>query len=72
MSENVWAVGQVNISGQNIVIEAEKDTEHAGYVAVDEFLILEHLDKCDTMPGDASPTPQTTTTTTPSNPPPGK
>ena len=70
MSESLWAVGQVNISGQNIVIEAEKNTEHAGWVAVDEFLIIPGLDKCDTMPGDASPTPPPTPT--PTSPPDGK
>ena len=67
-SENVWAIGQVNISGQNIVIEAEKNTEHAGYAAVDEFLIIPGLDKCDVLPPIANvnnPTPSPSTTKPP-------
>jgi len=64
LSESLWSIGQVNISGQNIVIEAEKNTIHAGYVAVDEFLIIPGLNKCDIMPGDASPSPPVTPTPT--------
>lgn len=70
VSQDLWAIAQVNITGQNIVIEAEKDTEHAGYAAVDEFLIIPHLDKCEIMPGIANPVPPTSTP--PTSPPDGK
>ena len=68
-TENKWTLGQVNISGQNIVIEAEKDTKHAGYAAVDEFLIIPNLDKCDTLPPNADVNKPTQP---PTSPPDGK
>ena len=63
----------MNISGQNIVIEAEKIQEmNSGYVAVDEFLILPGLDRCDVMPPEANIDNQGTTTPSPTKPPNGK
>ena len=71
-SENVWAIGQVNISGQNIIIEAEKNEEvHSGYAAVDEFLIIPNLDKCDVLPPDANVNNPPTPSPTPTKPPNG-
>ena len=59
-----WTVGQVNITGKNIVIEAIKNQVHSGFAAVDEFLILPDLDKCNTEPPQAYvPTPEPPSTT---------
>lgn len=47
-----WEVGQVNISGRNIEIEAAAATTeapgaHTGYAAVDEFLLLTDVERCE-------------------------
>ena len=70
LSDTTWEIGQVNISGQNIVVEAEKNTEHAGYAAVDEFLIIPGLDSCTTLPTNANV--DNPTSAPPTQPPSGK
>ena len=63
----VWELGQVKIPGRDIVITAVKDNDvNKGYIAVDEFLVMENMDNCDTLPIAAGV--ETTTTATTSSP----
>ena len=57
-SDGRWVLGQVNITGRSILIVAEKeDGESSGYAAVDDFIEVEDVGKCDVLPEAAAPTP---------------
>ena len=60
-----WELGQVNISGMNIIFTVEKAAGNNGFVALDELLLVDNIDKCDTQPKDAVVDKTTTSTTTP-------
>ena len=64
-----WEIGQVNITGRDVIISAEKDPAvNGGFAAVDEFYFTRNIDLCETIPGYAD---VPTTTTTSSAPPSG-
>ena len=57
-SDGRWVLGQVNITGKSILIVAEKeDGESSGYAAVDDFIEVEDVGKCDVLPEAAAPSP---------------
>ena len=57
-----WDIGQVNITGRDVIISVEKDPNiNGGFVALDDFFFDRNLDFCKTLPIEAEV--QTTTTT---------
>ena len=62
----MWEIGQVNITGRDIVISAEKDPAvNGGFAGVDEFYFTKGLDNCETIPSNADVPSSTTTTPSP-------
>ena len=60
---DLWEIGQVNITGRDVIISAEKDPAvNSGFAGVDEFYFTRNIDLCETIPSSAG-LPTTTTTT---------
>ena len=60
-----WDIGQVNITGRDVIISVQKDPNvNGGFAAVDEFFFDRDVDTCKTKPAEAE-VHITTTTSSP-------
>ena len=57
----LWEIGQVNVTGMNIIITVEKAAGSTGFVALDELFLVDNVEKCETLPPEAAVDVTTTT-----------